>query len=266
MKNKNFGFTLVELSIVLIIIGLVAGGVLVGKELIHAAQLRSIITDAQRIELGIVTFQEKYNAYPGDMPNAEDIWGSDEDCPYTDPNTILKTETCNGNGDGLIRNMTTGTEYYEIFRAPQQLSNAGFITGRYSGVTGDWTSVFKTLAGINIPRLKSFNAGLFVLHNDPVASGDHMYFGGLRIMVHIGGDTSSWNYSPFLTPEEALYVDTKADNGKPGSGIWQTYKPASYPDPDPPPHCATTDDEDTAVYDLSHQQVKCALVYVIRRD
>jgi prepilin-type N-terminal cleavage/methylation domain-containing protein len=272
MAGKYTGFTLVELSIVLIIVGLIAAGVLVGRDLIHAAQLRSVITDAQKLELAISTFQVKYNALPGDMANAEDVWGSDVNCPDTPSNTIPKVETCNGNGDSLIRNMTIGTQYFEIFRAPQQLSNAGLITGKYSGVQGPGNAV-DTLIGINIPKLKNFDAGMLALHNDPNSSGDHIFSGGLRIMVHIGADTlNGWNYKPFLNPQDALYVDSKVDNGKPGSGIWQTYIPGSYPDPDPIPpqppnkHCATTDDPDTSVYDLSHQEIRCAFVYIIRRD
>jgi prepilin-type N-terminal cleavage/methylation domain-containing protein len=69
------GFTLVELSIVLVILGLLAGGVLAGQGLIRAAELRSITTDQQRFLIAIRAFRDQYRSLPGDMPNATLVWG-----------------------------------------------------------------------------------------------------------------------------------------------------------------------------------------------
>src|SRR6187549_3006919 len=66
--NRNQkGFTLIELSIVLVIIGLIVGGVLVGRDLIKAAQLRKQISQITDVNLGANTFKLKYNALPGDI-------------------------------------------------------------------------------------------------------------------------------------------------------------------------------------------------------
>src|SRR5271155_2823005 len=61
------GFTLIELSIVLVIIGLIVGGVLVGQDLIRAAEVRATIAQIEKYNTAVNTFRGKYNALPGDM-------------------------------------------------------------------------------------------------------------------------------------------------------------------------------------------------------
>ena len=63
----NSGFTLIELSIVLVIIGLIVGGVLVGQNLIAAATVRAQITQIEKYNQAVNTFYGKYQALPGDM-------------------------------------------------------------------------------------------------------------------------------------------------------------------------------------------------------
>ena len=65
--SRRSGFTLIELSIVLVIIGLVVGGVMVGKDLIYAARIRAQITQIEKYNTAVNTFNVKYNAIPGDM-------------------------------------------------------------------------------------------------------------------------------------------------------------------------------------------------------
>ena len=62
------GFTLIELSIVLIIIGLITGGILVGRDLVHAAEIRATISQEQRYNTAVNTFKLQYGYLPGDMP------------------------------------------------------------------------------------------------------------------------------------------------------------------------------------------------------
>lgn len=67
--KKDSGFTLIELSIVLVIIGLIVGGVLVGQDLIRAAEIRATITQLEKFNTATNTFLGKYGALPGDMNN-----------------------------------------------------------------------------------------------------------------------------------------------------------------------------------------------------
>lgn len=83
------GFTLLELSIVLVIIGLIVGGVVAGQELIRNAEINNDVQTFARIDTMVNTFRFKYDAIPGDFKNAEAYWGD--------------TVTSNGNGDGTLQ-------------------------------------------------------------------------------------------------------------------------------------------------------------------
>jgi len=66
MKSRQSGFTLVEIAIVLVIIGLLLGGVLKGQELINSAKVKNLAQDFRNIPLFIYGYQDKYRALPGD--------------------------------------------------------------------------------------------------------------------------------------------------------------------------------------------------------
>jgi prepilin-type N-terminal cleavage/methylation domain-containing protein len=137
-KSCN-GFTLVELSIVLLVIGLITSGVLVGKDMIRAAELRSITTQKDQVETSVMLFKNKYLGLPGDLNNATAFWGT---MPTgTCSNTFVGasggtgTQTCNGNGDGNLQ-FSVGVAWnsnpeFSLFW--QHLSNAGLIEGVYNG-------------------------------------------------------------------------------------------------------------------------------------
>ena len=83
------GFTLIELSIVLVIIGLVVGGVLVGRDLINAAEIRSLLKEQEQFKTAAATFRGKYDCLPGDCWNA-----------------MTFGFATNGNGDGIMGDPT----------------------------------------------------------------------------------------------------------------------------------------------------------------
>jgi prepilin-type N-terminal cleavage/methylation domain-containing protein len=108
------GFSLVELSIVLVILGLLVGGVLSGQSLIRASELRKVTTEYTSIVAAVGSFREKYLYLPGDFPNASQFWGAaaaGAGCWFTpNPGTV---PTCSGNGDGRLSqvNYTPGGIY-----------------------------------------------------------------------------------------------------------------------------------------------------------
>ena len=110
------GFTLVEIAIVLVIIGLLLGGVLKGQSLIDSARVKNIIQQSTSLTSAVNAYQDKFRARPGD-----DVAGT----------THAPGATGNGNGDGQIAE-------YQL--APQHLALAGFITGSFNGTTDFMTS------------------------------------------------------------------------------------------------------------------------------
>lgn len=70
-RRSEQGFTLVELAIVMVIIGLLIGGILKGQELIANAKISSTVAQLKGLDAAMNTFQDKYNALPGDMSDAE---------------------------------------------------------------------------------------------------------------------------------------------------------------------------------------------------
>ncbi len=88
MRKQQSGFTLVEIAIVLVIIGLLLGGVLKGQELINSAKVKDLANDFRTIPTFIYAYQDKYRRLPGDDPAADTHVGA--------------AAGTNGNGDGQI--------------------------------------------------------------------------------------------------------------------------------------------------------------------
>jgi len=68
MKRNQSGFTLIEIAIVLVIIGLLLGGVLKGQELINSAKVKNLANDFKNVPVYIYGYQDKFKALPGDQP------------------------------------------------------------------------------------------------------------------------------------------------------------------------------------------------------
>jgi prepilin-type N-terminal cleavage/methylation domain-containing protein len=88
MRHQQRGFTLIEIAIVLVIIGLLLGGVLKGQELINSAKVKNMATDLRNIPIFIYGYQDKFKRLPGDDKSADANVGA--------PATHI------GDGDGTI--------------------------------------------------------------------------------------------------------------------------------------------------------------------
>jgi prepilin-type N-terminal cleavage/methylation domain-containing protein len=214
-------FSLVELSIVLVILGLLIGGILSGQSLIRASELRSVVNDMSRYQTAMMTFRDKYFGLPGDITNATKFWGEDTASSCTNSpvagDRVSKQATCNGNGDGMIEMPSN-----ELFRVWQQLANAGLIEGSYNGVTG--TNAYHHYEpGINTPPLRLGRAtGVSFFWMGAIgasAPAPWLFEGNYANSLMYGGCGGMFEcIDPFLKPEEAWNIDTKLDDGKPGLG------------------------------------------------
>lgn len=212
--SNRMGFTLVELSIVLVILGLLVGGVLTGQSLIRAAELRSITTQYNNYITAINSFKDKYFALPGDIANAQSYWGIAHATPATCVTTVgTGTQTCNGNGDGIIDSNAAGSN--EAYRFWQHLANAGLIEGNYSGVAA---GASYSSNATNSPAGKMGGTLWFSWYwftNPAPTMFDGEYGNSFAFGGYVAGD---WPHADILKPEELWNIDTKMDDGKPATG------------------------------------------------
>ena len=127
MKRNQSGFTLIEIAIVLVIIGLLLGGVLKGQELINSAKVKNLATDFRNIPVYIYGYQDKFRAVPGDDAQAQSHVGA-------------TATLCSGGaghclpGNGLIEgpwDSSTTTDESQLFW--QQVRLAGLAAGPTTG-------------------------------------------------------------------------------------------------------------------------------------
>lgn len=155
MKNQQSGFTLVEIAIVLVIIGLLLGGVLKGQELINSAKVKNLANDFRNIPLFIYGYQDKFRAIPGDDTRAAtNISGA-----------TAPTGTDAGNGridgnwydDGVSSSEATlfwqHVRLSNLAAGPTTISGAGFLPTNAEGgligiQSGSTTAANQAISGL----------------------------------------------------------------------------------------------------------------------
>jgi len=213
------GFSLIELSIVIVIVGLLAGGVLMGQSLIRNSQLQAVLKEYQNYKDAVLAFRDQYDALPGDMFDAASYWAT----------------ASNGNGDARIvaaSAVSTAGEYAQFW---SQLVLAKQIQGNYTG-TSTATGAGHVQVGTNAPPSKLDDAGWSILWVGTQSAATNYFDGSFGNQFTYGATTgTAENAGPVLKPEELWNLDKKIDDGLAGSGSVLTRKSSVLA------NCATTD-------------------------
>jgi prepilin-type N-terminal cleavage/methylation domain-containing protein len=199
MKRKQSGFTLIEIAIVLVIIGLLLGGVLKGQELINSAKVKNLANDFRNVPVYIYGYQDKFKALPGDDRQADVHLGTSASCAGSGTCPVAAPPAFSTVGDGLIEGMwnsTTVTDESYLFW--QHVRLAGFAAG--SVITGAPDYIPKNAVGGSIGVTNSLAA------NSPIINPN----GGLKGTYVVCSDNIPGRF--------ALQLDATLDDGNPATG------------------------------------------------
>jgi prepilin-type N-terminal cleavage/methylation domain-containing protein len=181
--SNRYGFTLIELSIVLLIIGIITSGILVGQDLIRAAEIRATVSQYEAIDLAVNTFKIKFNCLPGDCTNAGGIG--------FDP-------TSSGNDDKLIGECTYSVDCQdssldsEYINFWYQLGEAGLIPYNFPV----WSMIAVTDAGVVSPATKMTPAYAALGHYGWAAVADIRYQSTLSPDLTLEPHNFLWGPTP----------------------------------------------------------------------
>lgn len=211
MKNHSSspssGFTLVELSIVMVIIGLLIGGVLKGQELILNARIKSTIAQVKSYQAATLTFQDSYRSMPGDIRNPQALI----------PGCATTAHCAGGNGNGLIGTPNVSNWSHDdqsgLATEPTQfwlhLQLADLITGVSGRAIQQWGEAYPAAP---------IGGGFEIFHASETginqAQGHYMMLKPFAVGdPHPVATSAGW-----ITPNILSRIDTMMDDGIPNTG------------------------------------------------
>lgn len=250
-SSKKSAFSLIELSIVLIIIGLLIAGITGGASLIKSSELRSVMGEARGYAVSVNSFFTQYDRYPGDSDTA-----------------VGTNSKCNGDRDNIIEYLNT-TNCAEGLDAWNDLRDIGAIDLSLAlgdTQTGNGTSAFTSVPSVvpvtNIPGSKTKGNG-WAFDNILNVTGEalsqnYVVLTGVTVNAKTKlidtGTTTDRAAAPALSAPDALSIDSKIDDGKTNAGNIRAY--------DANNSGAATDCRDSASYKVAGGTTKkCALAF-----
>jgi prepilin-type N-terminal cleavage/methylation domain-containing protein len=260
------GFTLLEMTIVLMIIGVLIGGITIGVSMLATSRLQTVMTDVDNYTTAVSNFKQMYQALPGDFITATTVWGTDN---LTCPTGGGTSGTCNGDGNGQLTNGNGASKAGETFQFWQHLKLAGMFSKPAKNQAGSGGAYDSTI-GTNVPAGPLRGSGFSVYWLGTISSGNANYFWDRASsdtgdspyghVFYFGKQVSGAStYGPVLTPDQAASIDAKTDDGSPATGKVRAMISTSALNPG----CTTTAVPSTAAYNTSSTSVLCSLLFVM---
>jgi prepilin-type N-terminal cleavage/methylation domain-containing protein len=227
--GKNHGFTLIEMSLVLVIIGLIIGGILVGQDMIKASEVRATLAQIEKYDTATNTFRTKYSALPGDIlasqatqfgfTTAQGSGGAYSTQPNTLGNGLI--ESCQNDMSTIATLPPYG---YVAFGCENSqfwvdLSQANLISEdlNQTGNAHGFIYIASTLSSSYVPTAKIAGNYILVFAWNGI---NYFYITGVgnstypQLSDSNGSTATSYN----LTPSQAYQMDAKIDDGAPLTG------------------------------------------------
>ncbi len=229
------GFTLIEIAIVVVIIGLLLGGILKGQEMIRNARSHNVADQGNAVKAALLGYQDRFRALPGDDADAADnLIGLGTDmgkCTSAATNlppgvTVEELKEGNGDGNSRIGGEPDGVDNpqnycgrpYEIALVWRHLAAAGFLSGNFDG---DSNAVAEDQFNCQVGTcmINAFNGGL-ILHYDHEqysnASADEA-----DAAPDTDGKSNQLTTGRFIPVEIISELDRKVDDGDPATGSFR---------------------------------------------
>jgi len=216
-KLGNKGFTLIEMSIVLVIIGLIVGGVLVGRDLIIAASARSQITQIEKYNQAVNVFRGKYNMLPGDI---------DATTAAAFGFAARGTLQGQGDGNGVIEGYWSGNNDNGVYEYSGEtlmfwvdLSKVGLISGNFNTASASvdpGANITGTFIANYLPTANIGRGNYVYVWSGGINGGNGINYFGISAITQLGRGLPDSGAT--ISVRQAYNIDNKIDDGLPQSG------------------------------------------------
>ena len=212
LQYRN-AFTLVEMSVVLVIIGLLAGGVLAGQEIMHNAVIRGEVSDVTKYNEATSAFYTKYGGIPGDLSVSRAIEFHFSNGGDANATGAAGYRDGNGAVEGGCHGCTNLTGEIALFW--QDLGTSGFLGGSYTSIGTSTDAGQNITSGMMMSFLPSSRMRENTSHFMYSDTGRNYYF-----LASFSSDSSAeMTPTPALSPFDAQSLDEKMDDGFPATGL-----------------------------------------------